>query len=197
MPREFCWSRNLVCCGAHRRHLWSRKYTRVALFLERRMPESPRLLAQSLLTLNFQQCLPSLRPLISHLLDNNAYRSFVASTSKTFQSSISSSSVLKSNQSKSKNWDSTSFARLEEHDGNAKTQRLPWRDQKGPRVYDNEADGHIITVYGGRGPPGRDENDAVEMERISDVEPPKGVIRVKTEILLSTSKRLDYNDRLY
>ncbi|CAF9938603.1 MAG: hypothetical protein ALECFALPRED_007745 [Alectoria fallacina] len=145
----------------------------------------------------FGACLPSLRPLISHLLDNNAYRSFVASTSKTFQSSISSSSVLKSNQSKSKNWDSTSFARLEEHDGNAKTQRLPWRDQKGPRVYDNEADGHIITVYGGRGPPGRDENDAVEMERISDVEPPKGVIRVKTEILLSTSKRLDYNDRLY
>ena len=105
--------------------------------------------------------------------------------------------MLKSNQSKSKNRDSTSFARLEEHDGNANTQRLPWRDQKGPRVYNNEPDGHIITVYGGRGPPGRDENDAVEMERLSDAEPPKGVIRVKTEILLSTSKRLDYNNRLY
>ncbi len=102
-----------------------------------------------------------------------------------------------SNQSRSRNKDSTTFARLEEHDGDLKAQRLPWRDQKGPRVYDYEADGHNIVVYGGRGQPGRGEGDAVEMERLSDVEPPRGVIRVKTEILLSSSKRLDYDDRLY
>ena len=142
-----------------------------------------------------QQCLPSLRPLVTLLLDNNAYRSFAATTSKTFQSNTSS--VLKSNQSKSKNRDSATFARLEEHDGNAKTQRLPWRDQKGARVYDYETDGHNTTVYGGRGQPGRGEDDVIEMNRASDVEPPKGVIRVKTEILLSSSRRLNYNDRLY
>ena len=171
--------------------------TPVSLFSLKDECRNPQVSSLSAADTERRQCLPSLRPLISHLLDNNAYRSFVASTSQTFQSSISSSSVLKSNQSKSRNRDSTSFARLEEHDGNANTQRLPWRDQKGPRVYDNEPDGRIITVYGGRGPPGRDENDAVEMDRLSDAEPPKGVIRVKTEILLSTSKRLDYNNRLY
>lgn len=52
-------------------------------------------------------------------------------------------------------------------------------------------------MYGGRGQPGSGEDDKIEMERMSDVEPPKGVIRVKTEILLSSSKRFDYNDRLY
>lgn len=144
----------------------------------------------------FGACLPSLRPLIALLLDNNAYRSFAATTSRPFQSSASAS-VLKSNQSKSKDRNSSTFARLEEHDCNAKTQRLPWRDQKGPRVYDNGADGHTIFVYGGRGQPGSGEDDKIEMERMSDVEPPKGVIRVKTEILLSSSKRFDYNDRLY
>lgn len=134
--------------------------------------------------------------MITLLLDNNAYRSFAATTSRPFQSNISAS-VLKSNQSKSKNRDSSTFTRLEEHDGNAKTQRLPWRDQKGPRVYDNDADGHTIIVYGGRGQAGRGEDDKIEMERMRDVEPPKGVIRVKTEIFLSSSKRLDYSDRLY
>ncbi|KAF6217677.1 hypothetical protein HO133_006779 [Letharia lupina] len=144
-------------------------------------------------------CLPSLRPLLTLLLDNNAYRSFAATASQTFQSTTTttSSSVLKSNQSSRKNRDPTTFARLkEEHDGNApKTQRLPWRDPKGPRVYDHGMDGHNVTVYGGRGQ--QADGDGVEMERMSDVEPPRGVIRVKTEIFLSSSKRLDYNDRLY
>ncbi|CAF9941740.1 hypothetical protein IMSHALPRED_002872 [Imshaugia aleurites] len=144
----------------------------------------------------FGACLPSLRPLVTLLLDSNAYRSFAATTSRTFQTSTSSS-VLKSNQSKSKHRESTTFARIEEQDGNAKTQRLPWRDQKGPRVYDNDADGHKFTVYGGRDQHGRGEISAIEMERTSDVEPPIGGIRVKTEILLSSSKRLDYNKRLY
>ena len=74
---------------------------------------------------------------------------------------------------------------------------LPWRDQKGPRIYDNEVDAHNIFVYSGRDRAGRGQGDAIEMQRISDVEPPKGAIRVKTEIFLSSSKRLDYNDRLY
>lgn len=158
--------------------------------------KTPASLARESLIPSLQQCLPSLRPLITLILDKNAYRSFAATTSKTFQSTTSSS-VLKSSESKGMNRDSATFVRLEDHDGNAQTQRLPWRDQKGPRVYDNGADGHKIIVYGGRGQPGRDESDAIEMERMSDVEPPKGAIRVKTEILLSSSRRLDYNDRLY
>ena len=54
-------------------------------------------------------------------------------------------------------------------------------------------------MYGGRnGQSARgNEGDAVELERMSDVEPAKGVIRVKTEIFWSISTRLDYNDRLY
>lgn len=64
-------------------------------------------------------------------------------------------------------------------------------------MYDNEADGHNVTVYGGRNQPSPGEDNAIEMERKSDTEPPAGGIRVKTEIFLSSSKRLDYNDRLY
>ena len=53
-------------------------------------------------------------------------------------------------------------------------------------------------MYGGRIQASRrGDDDAIEMEPKGDLEPPKGVIRVKTEIFLSSSKRLDYNDRLY
>ena len=76
-------------------------------------------------------------------------------------------------------------------------QRLPWRDHKGPRVYDHGADGPNTTVYSGRGQGDQGEVDAIEMERASDAAPPRGAIRVKTEIFLSSSRRLDYNDRLY
>ena len=117
-----------------------------------------------------------------------------------------SSSVLRSNQSKSsKNRDPTTFAKISEHDdrNNVKIQKLAWCDHKEPRVYDNEADAHTITVYGGRherphGRAEREDDDAIESIQMADVvEPPKGVIKVTTEIFLSSSKRLDYNDRLY
>ena len=76
-------------------------------------------------------------------------------------------------------------------------QRLPWRDQKVPRVYDHGADGPNTTVYSGRGQGNGGEDDVIEMARTSDTAPPRGAIRVKTEIFLSSSRRLDYNDRLY
>ena len=122
---------------------------------------------------------------MSLISDNPAYRAFAAKASKTFQSSTSS--VLKSNQSKSKNYDSGTFARLEEQDINRKTQQDSWPDQEG----------HNIFVHGGRDKKNQNKDEIIEMGRVGDEEPPKGVIRVKTEILLSSSKRLDYNDRLF
>ena len=72
---------------------------------------------------------------------------------------------------------------------------MPWRDEEKFRVYDHDTDRHRITVNGGQAD--QNDGDAIEMKRISYGDPPKGAIRVKTEIFLSSSKRLEYNDRLY
>ena len=152
---------------------------------ETRSPYSCVSPSQTSLTLRQRQCLPSIRPLVTLIADNSAYRSFAAKTSRTFQSS--QSTALKSNHSKNKNYDSGTFDRLEEHDGNRMTRKDSWRDQEG----------HTIIVHGGRGHTNQNGDDIIEMERLSDGELPKGAIRVKTEILLSSSKRLDYNDRLF
>ena len=70
---------------------------------------------------------------------------------------------------------------------NKKTQQDSWQDQEG----------HNIFVHGGRDKKPQNKDGIIEMGHIGDDEPPKGAIRVKTEILLSSSKRLDYNDRLF
>lgn len=49
--------------------------------------------------------------------------------------------------------------------------------------------GHDVSVRGGRVNAGQDEEDAVDL-------PQKG-IKVKTEVTLATSDRLDYNDKLF
>ena len=49
--------------------------------------------------------------------------------------------------------------------------------------------GHDVAVRGGRADVAQDEEETVET-------PEKG-IRVKTEVTLVTSDRLDYNDRLF
>jgi len=117
-------------------------------------------------------CLPSLRPLVTLLVSGSPRGPRVKSTHAT-GSSTSSRLMWRSNNG---NEDGT-FTRLEE-----------LANELNPRW------GHSVSVRGGRNNRNGSAVDNISME---DMNVPPNSINVKTEVVLVTSDRLDYHDRLY
>lgn len=114
-------------------------------------------------------CIPSLRPLVALIIRGNHQWPSMDSASTAVQ--VQSKAMWRT--SKNDDQDGT-FYQLEE--SLADSQRA-W--------------GHNVSVHGGRPSRENDENpDEVE------IPPPEG-IKVKTEVILISTDRLDYHDRIY
>ncbi|KAL8798381.1 MAG: hypothetical protein Q9182_006703 [Xanthomendoza sp. 2 TL-2023] len=114
-------------------------------------------------------CLPSLRPLFTVAA---SFKSKLSSQSTQSQKSSRWLMWGGSGHSGSKESNSSSFSRMGE--------------------FSEELDmplGHAVDVYGGRGEANRDGTTSMEV--------PERGIRVKTEVVLVSSERLDYRDRLF
>lgn len=114
-------------------------------------------------------CLPSLRPLVTLLVSGSPRGPPVKST----RSSTSSRLMWRGSNA---NEDGT-FTRLEEP-----------ANELNPRW------GHSVSVSGGRNNRNGSAGDNISME---DMNVPPNGINVTTEVVLVTSDRLDYHDRLY
>ena len=128
-------------------------------------------------------CIPSLRPLIALLLG----QSFAAS-SKRAHSSIHSSSFF--SKSRNEDEDLTPISPLNEHE-------LSTHDARGPYPFSS----HDATISSARPKNAGKNTGAKRIGQTLDYEeldtPPSSGIRVRTEVILSRSERLDYNDRLF
>lgn len=125
-------------------------------------------------------CLPSLRPLIGLFLGIP----FAMRSRKPTSSALSGSFFSKSRSDED---DLTPFSPFPDSDHESRVQ-YPWRS-------------HDATVHGGIPKNARKDSGARVISQAPDYEeldaPPKSGIRVRTEIILSRSDRLDYNDRLF
>ena len=117
-------------------------------------------------------CLPSLRPLVTLVL-SGSHRGPPVKSAQATESSNSSRMMWRSN---TKN-EGRTFTRLEEPTSES---NLPW--------------GHTVSVRGGRNNPDAGHVDNISMEEMNV---PPDSIKVKTGVVLVTSDRLDYHDRLY
>lgn len=117
-------------------------------------------------------CLPSLRPLVT-LLVSGSHRGPPMKSAQATGSSTSSRMMWRSTNG---NEDGT-FTRLEE-----------------PDKENNHRWGLSVSVRGGRNNHSSSAVDNISMEEMNV--PPNG-IKVKTEVVMVTSDRLDYHDRPY
>ena len=128
-------------------------------------------------------CIPSLRPLVALLFG----QPFAALSKKT-NPSMPSSTFFSKNRNEEE--DLTPISPMHEQEPTAHDARTqyPWRS-------------HDATVTGGNPNHARKESSAKIIGQTLDYEeldsPPRSGIRVRTEIILSRSERLDYNDRLF
>jgi hypothetical protein len=123
-------------------------------------------------------CLPSLRPLFKRLV-SNTYKGpyFGSSRNKSAQNYGSgNSSRYMWSSNKGEDGDLRSFTRLEERPDETST---AW--------------GHTIHVHGGRNKRGSPE-DQVSLE---EMQTPSRRIKVKTEVTLTSTERLEYRDQLF
>ena len=120
----------------------------------------------------FSACLPSLRPLVTLALSGSHHGPPVKSAQAT-GSSNSSRLMWRSNTGN----DNGTFTRLEEL---ASESNLRW--------------GHNVSVRGGINNPRTGHTDNISMEEMNV---PPDSIKVMIEVVLVTSDRLDYHDRLY
>ena len=117
-------------------------------------------------------CLPSLRPLVA-LLYSGSHRGPPVKSAQASGSSTSSRMRWRSNNGN----DEGTFTRLEE---SANETNLPW--------------GHTVSVHGGSSYQKRSPTENISMD---DMNVPADSIQVKTEVIVVSSNRLDYHDRLY
>ena len=118
-------------------------------------------------------CLPSLRPLIK-LIFSGSYEGPSFRTNKSSQDYSSGTHLSKHKWSRNRGdgQDMSSFTRLEEQ----------------PINEPEPAWGHNVHVDGGR------KEDKISLE---DIGSPSWNIRVKTEVILISSQRLEYKDQLF
>lgn len=122
-------------------------------------------------------CLPSLRPLFKRLV-SDTYRgpTFKGSRNRSAQEHISSSSSRYMwSRNKGDEGDLRSFTRLEESGGE---QNTSW--------------GHNTTVLGGRRQ--HETSDQISLE---EMQASSRRIKVKTEVTLISTERLEYRDQLF
>ncbi len=112
-------------------------------------------------------CLPSLRPLLKRLVSNTYH-------GPTFKGT--SGSGTSSRYMWSKDGDLRSFTRLEETGVESNT---PW--------------GHNVHVHGGKKQRGNPD-DQISLE---EMQTPSRRIKVKTEVTLISTERLEYRDQLF
>lgn len=114
-------------------------------------------------------CIPSLRPLIT-IINRGVFNHPLVRTTIKSSSGLSSKKHWGSSKAKPSDGSFSRFSNTDEHD-------------------DLRPLGHGVSVRGGRADDGHPD--------MEDVELPPHVIKVRTEVTLNTSDRLDYNDRLY
>ena len=129
-------------------------------------------------------CIPSLRPLFALLIGKP-----FAARSKKGNSSALSTTFFSKNRNEEE--DLTPISPLHEQEpspAHSARGQNPWRS-------------HDATVSGGNTKNARKDSSARRIGQTLDYEeleePPPSGIRVKTEVILSRSDRLDYNDRLF
>ena len=136
-------------------------------------------------------CILSLRPLIALLLGHS-----FAAKSKPANSSVHSSSFFSKNRNEDE--DLTPISPLHDHElSSSSNHHHHHNDARGPYPWRS----HDATISGGT--PKNTRKDAgskrigqnLEYEELDT--PPSSGIRVRTEVILSRSERLDYNDRLF
>ncbi|KAL6713697.1 hypothetical protein ACLMJK_009162 [Lecanora helva] len=115
-------------------------------------------------------CIPSLRPLFSVIT-----RSF--SHPPSFRSTLNSTLNSTSGKLSSQGWFGSRAQQT-----NSNFSHMDDADDLRPL-------GHDVEVRGGRSETGLSDEEAMEL--------PQKAIKVKTEVTLATSERLDYNDRLF
>lgn len=123
-------------------------------------------------------CLPSLRPLLKRLVSNTYHGpTFKGTRNKSAQNYGSGTSSRNMwNRSKGADGDLGSFTRLEEAHARNST---PW--------------GHNVHVHGGKKQSGNPE-DEISLE---EMQTPSRRIKVKTEVTLISTERLEYRDQLF
>ena len=131
-------------------------------------------------------CIPSLRPLIALSLR----QSFAAGSNKQPHSSIHSSNFF-SSKSRNEDEDLTPISPLHEQESSTRDARgpYPWRNQDATII----SSGNPKNVRKSTG--AKRIGQTLEYEELDT--PPHSGIRVRTEVILSRSERLDYNDRLF
>lgn len=123
-------------------------------------------------------CLPSLRPLLKRLVSNTYHGpTFKSTRNKSAQNYGSgTSSRYMWSRGKGEDGDLRSFTRLEETGVESET---PW--------------GHNVHVHGGKKQRGNPD-DQISLE---EMQTPSRRIKVKTEVTLISTERLEYRDQLF
>lgn len=123
-------------------------------------------------------CIPSLRPLVSLVFRGTVRGHDVTKATKSAQATTSSGSSRMMWPSRTRDEEREGqFTRLE--DGINEGKRPQW--------------GHDVSVHGGK-KAGRGAEDEISLEEMNV---PDGAIKVKDEIVVTSSNWLDYKDKVY